>query len=42
LELGGKSAAIVFDDADQEVATNGALMANFYSQGEALCFCLYL
>ncbi|KAI6189923.1 Betaine-aldehyde dehydrogenase family protein [Aphelenchoides bicaudatus] len=34
LELGGKSACIVFDDADIEVATNGALMANFYSQGQ--------
>lgn len=33
LELGGKSACIVFNDADLEVATNGALMANFYSQG---------
>lgn len=33
LELGGKSACIVCEDADLEVATNGALMANFYSQG---------
>lgn len=33
LELGGKSACIVFDDADIEVAVHGAMMANFYSQG---------
>uniref|UniRef100_A0A0M3ILC3 Aldedh domain-containing protein n=1 Tax=Ascaris lumbricoides TaxID=6252 RepID=A0A0M3ILC3_ASCLU len=34
MELGGKSACIVFPDADLNVAVNGALMANFYSQGE--------
>ncbi|KAI6186582.1 Betaine-aldehyde dehydrogenase family protein [Aphelenchoides besseyi] len=34
LELGGKSACIVFEDADLEVAVNGAMMANFYSQGQ--------
>jgi betaine-aldehyde dehydrogenase len=34
LELGGKSPMIVFDDADLENAVNGALMANFYTQGE--------
>jgi betaine-aldehyde dehydrogenase len=34
LELGGKSPMIVFDDADVENAVNGAMMANFYTQGE--------
>lgn len=34
LELGGKSPLIVFDDADLEHAVNGALLANFYTQGE--------
>ncbi len=34
LELGGKSPFIVFDDADIEHAVNGALLANFYTQGE--------
>ena len=34
LELGGKSPLIVFDDADVENAVNGALLANFYTQGE--------
>ncbi|VDK68915.1 unnamed protein product [Anisakis simplex] len=34
MELGGKSSCIVFPDADLEVAVNGALMANFFSQGE--------
>jgi betaine-aldehyde dehydrogenase len=34
LELGGKSPMIVFDDADLENAVNGAMMANFYTQGE--------
>ncbi|KAI6213546.1 Betaine-aldehyde dehydrogenase family protein [Aphelenchoides besseyi] len=34
LELGGKSACIVFEDADLEIAVNGAMMANFYSQGQ--------
>ncbi|CAD5224849.1 unnamed protein product [Bursaphelenchus okinawaensis] len=34
LELGGKSACIVFDDADIEVAVHGTMMANFYSQGQ--------
>ncbi|VDK66554.1 unnamed protein product [Onchocerca ochengi] len=36
LELGGKSAMIVCEDADIEVAVTGALMANFFSQG-AVC-----
>ena len=34
MELGGKSPLIVFDDADVEEAVTGAMMANFYTQGE--------
>ncbi|XP_031565027.1 4-trimethylaminobutyraldehyde dehydrogenase-like [Actinia tenebrosa] len=34
LELGGKSPLIIFSDADIENAVNGALMANFLSQGQ--------
>ncbi|MDJ0685303.1 MAG: betaine-aldehyde dehydrogenase [Alphaproteobacteria bacterium] len=34
LELGGKSPLIIFDDADLENAVAGAMMANFYTQGE--------
>jgi len=34
LELGGKSPMIVFDDADLKNAVKGALMANFFTQGE--------
>ena len=34
LELGGKSPLIVFSDADLEAAAKGALMGNFYTQGE--------
>jgi betaine-aldehyde dehydrogenase len=34
LELGGKSPLIVFDDADLDQAVAGAMMANFYTQGE--------
>ncbi|MGD1877226.1 MAG: betaine-aldehyde dehydrogenase [Kiloniellaceae bacterium] len=34
LELGGKSPILIFDDADIENAVNGALLANFYTQGE--------
>jgi betaine-aldehyde dehydrogenase len=34
LELGGKSPLIVFDDADIDDAVSGALLANFYTQGE--------
>ncbi|EFO25562.1 aldehyde dehydrogenase [Loa loa] len=34
LELGGKSAMIVCEDADIDVAITGAFMANFFSQGE--------
>ncbi len=34
LELGGKSPLIIFDDADLEAAVNGAMLANFLTQGE--------
>lgn len=34
LELGGKSPLIVFEDADIDNAINGALMANFLTQGQ--------
>lgn len=34
LELGGKSPLIVCDDADLDEAVQGAMMANFYTQGE--------
>uniref|UniRef100_A0A914BZM9 Aldehyde dehydrogenase domain-containing protein n=1 Tax=Acrobeloides nanus TaxID=290746 RepID=A0A914BZM9_9BILA len=34
LELGGKSSCIIFEDADMEMAVNGAMMANFFSQGQ--------
>ncbi len=34
LELGGKSPLLVFEDADVEEAVRGAIMANFYTQGE--------
>ncbi|CAE7669339.1 betB, partial [Symbiodinium microadriaticum] len=34
MELGGKSPLIVFDDADLDSAVNGAMIANFYTQGE--------
>ena len=34
LELGGKSPLIIFDDADLDEAVSGAMMGNFYSQGE--------
>ncbi|HJR91795.1 MAG TPA: betaine-aldehyde dehydrogenase [Acidimicrobiia bacterium] len=34
LELGGKSPMIVFDDADLDNAVSGALLGNFYTQGE--------
>jgi aldehyde dehydrogenase family 9 member A1 len=33
LEMGGKSSLIIFDDANIEMAVNGAMMANFLSQG---------
>ena len=34
MELGGKSAFIAFEDANIENAVSGALLANFYTQGE--------
>jgi betaine-aldehyde dehydrogenase len=34
LELGGKSALVVFEDADLDEAVSGALLGNFYSAGE--------
>lgn len=34
LELGGKSPIAVFDDADLDNAVSGALLGNFYTQGE--------
>lgn len=34
LELGGKSPLIVFEDADLDNAVSGALLGNFYTQGQ--------
>ncbi len=34
LELGGKSPLLIFNDADLDNAISGALLANFYTQGE--------
>ncbi|WP_341938164.1 betaine-aldehyde dehydrogenase [Marinimicrobium sp. C2-29] len=34
LELGGKSPIIIFDDAELDNAVSGALLGNFYTQGE--------
>lgn len=34
LELGGKSPLIIFDDTDLDQAVSGAMLANFYTQGE--------
>lgn len=34
LEMGGKSPLIIFDDADLDNAVQGALMANYVTQGE--------
>ena len=34
MELGGKSPLIVFADADLDNAVGGAMLANFYTQGE--------
>ncbi|CAJ0955911.1 unnamed protein product, partial [Ranitomeya imitator] len=36
LELGGKSPLIIFSDCDLENAVNGAMMANFLTQGQVL------
>ncbi|XP_053549854.1 4-trimethylaminobutyraldehyde dehydrogenase [Bombina bombina] len=37
LELGGKSPLIIFSDSNLENAVNGAMMANFLSQGQVCC-----
>lgn len=34
LELGGKSPVVVFEDADIDNAVSGALLGNFYTQGQ--------
>ena len=34
LELGGKSPLIIFEDANLKNAVKGALMANFFTQGQ--------
>lgn len=34
MELGGKSPLIIFDDADVDNAVSGAMLGNFYTQGE--------
>jgi len=34
MELGGKSPMIIFPDTSVEVAVSGAMLANFYTQGE--------
>jgi len=34
MELGGKSPLILFDDANLDNAVSGAMLANFYTQGE--------
>ena len=34
MELGGKSACIILEDSDIELAVDGAMMANFYSTGQ--------
>src|SRR5690606_12667800 len=34
MELGGKSAIIIFDDADLESAIGGTMIGNFYSTGQ--------
>ncbi len=34
LELGGKSPLVIFADSDLDNAVSGAMMANFYTQGE--------
>ncbi|VDK56342.1 unnamed protein product [Cylicostephanus goldi] len=36
LELGGKASLIIFEDADVDSAVSGAMMANFFSQGQVL------
>ena len=36
LEMGGKSPLIIFEDADMKNAVQGALMANYITQGEVI------
>ena len=36
LELGGKAPLVIFEDADIDNAVQGALMANYVTQGEVL------
>src|SRR5690606_17493482 len=38
MELGGKSAALVFDDADMDAAIEGMTRAAFFNAGQ-ICFC---
>lgn len=37
LELGGKSPCIIFNDSNLDNAVSGAMMANFFTQGQ-VCF----
>lgn len=37
MELGGKDAAIICDDADLEVATSGVAWGSFYNAGQTCC-----
>ena len=39
MELGGKSPLIVFSDADIKLAVSGAMLGNFYTQGEVCTHC---
>lgn len=39
MELGGKSAMLVFPDDDLKQAVSGAMLANFYTQGEICTNC---
>lgn len=39
MELGGKSPMLVFEDADLDNAVSGAILANFYTQGEVCTHC---
>ena len=39
MELGGKSALIVFEDADLDQAVSAAMLGNFYTQGEVCTNC---
>lgn len=39
MELGGKSALIIFEDADLHQAVSAAMLGNFYTQGEVCTNC---